>query len=130
MKIIINISEDYYKDIQSRDWKNTIWADEVTRAIHDGTVLPEHHGRLIDADAMKKHYPIMENDFGMVFNEHLHKELDNEPTIIEADIPIMYYPQVEGITPTVINNGSDMLSAEEIDNLLQALAEREKEDKK
>ena len=44
MKIIIDISEEYYNDIQSRDWKNTIWADEVTRAIHEGTVLPEHHG--------------------------------------------------------------------------------------
>lgn len=40
-----------------------------------------------------------------------------------------YKEEIEEITPTVVNDGSDMLSAEEIDNLLQALAEREKEDK-
>ena len=38
-------------------------------------------GRLIDADEVKKRYPIMENDFGMVINERLHKELDKIPTI-------------------------------------------------
>lgn len=33
-------------------------------------------GRLIDVDEVKKRYPIMENDFGMVINESLHKELE------------------------------------------------------
>lgn len=38
-------------------------------------------GRLIDADEVKKKYPIMENDFGMVINERLHKGLDEIPTV-------------------------------------------------
>ena len=38
-------------------------------------------GRLIDADEVKKRFPIMENDFGMVINERLHKELDKIPTV-------------------------------------------------
>lgn len=38
-------------------------------------------GRLIDADEVKKRFPIMENDFGMVINETLHKELDKIPTV-------------------------------------------------
>jgi len=38
-------------------------------------------GRLIDVDEVKKRYPIMENDFGMVINESLHKELDKIPTV-------------------------------------------------
>ncbi len=38
-------------------------------------------GRLIDVDEVKKRYPIMENDFGMVVNESLHKELDKIPTV-------------------------------------------------
>ena len=38
-------------------------------------------GRLIDVDEVKKRYPIMENDFGMVINDRLHKELDKIPTV-------------------------------------------------
>ena len=38
-------------------------------------------GKLIDADEVKKRFPIMENDFGMVVNETLHKELDKIPTV-------------------------------------------------
>ena len=37
--------------------------------------------RLIDADEVKKRFPIMENDFGMVINERLHKHLDEIPTV-------------------------------------------------
>ena len=36
---------------------------------------------LIDRAEVKKRYPIMENDFGMVVNEGLHKELDKIPTV-------------------------------------------------
>lgn len=38
-------------------------------------------GKLIDVNEVKKRYPIMENDFGMVINEGLHKELDKIPTV-------------------------------------------------
>jgi hypothetical protein len=38
-------------------------------------------GRLIDVDEVKKRYPIMRNDFGMVINESLHKDLDKIPTV-------------------------------------------------
>lgn len=38
-------------------------------------------GRLIDADAVKKKYPLMENDFGMTFNEGIHKAIDSMPTV-------------------------------------------------
>ena len=38
-------------------------------------------GRLIDADAVKKKYPLMENDFGMIFNEGIHKAIDSMPTV-------------------------------------------------
>lgn len=38
-------------------------------------------GKLIDVDEVKKRYPIMRNDFGMVINESLHKELDKIPTV-------------------------------------------------
>lgn len=38
-------------------------------------------GRLIDVDEVKKRFPIMENDFGMVINDRLHKNLDKIPTV-------------------------------------------------
>ena len=38
-------------------------------------------GRLIDADAVKKKYPLMENKFGMIIFEGLHKAIDSMPTI-------------------------------------------------
>jgi predicted Ser/Thr protein kinase len=37
--------------------------------------------KLIYVDEVKKRFPIMENDFGMVVNETLHKELDKIPTV-------------------------------------------------
>lgn len=37
--------------------------------------------KLIYADEVKKRFPIMENDFGMVVNETLHKELDKIPAV-------------------------------------------------
>lgn len=40
-------------------------------------------GKLIEVDKVKKKFPIMENDFGMVVNETLHKELD-KITPVEA----------------------------------------------
>lgn len=48
MQIVIDIPDEIYQDIEKKDWKNTIWArDSLMRYIHEGVVLPEHHGRLI-----------------------------------------------------------------------------------
>ena len=58
---------------------------ETAKYIFSDVKIIKGHGRLIDAEEVKKRYPIMENDFGMVINEGLHKELDKIPTIIEAD---------------------------------------------
>ncbi len=112
MKILIDIPEEVYDFIKRTGYHT----QSLYEAIKNGTILPKGYGRLFDErDIVNGNYEIIGNKiYGL------------EP-IIEADIPTMYYPQVEGITPTVISsNGSDMLSAEEIDNLLQALAEGEK----
>lgn len=78
MQIVIDIPDEIYKDIESRDWKNTIWArDSLMRYIHEGVVLPEHHGRLIDANAYREAW----------FNSRQFEPmllLDFAPTIIEA----------------------------------------------
>ena len=75
MQIIIDIPDADYKSI-TEDYIS--YADtesgRVFKAIKEGTVLPEHHGRLIDADAL--------------FNEYCEIACEpyiNEPTILEAD---------------------------------------------
>lgn len=86
MKLIIDIPENMYKDIQSRDWKNgeLVFSDEW-KAIHNGIPLPKGHGRLIDADELLT----SERPKGIaddVWKEsHIYKLLSNVPTIIEAD---------------------------------------------
>lgn len=55
MQIVIDILEETYLDIQSRDWKNgELIFSEEWKAIHNGTPLPKGHGRLIDADAFER----------------------------------------------------------------------------
>lgn len=55
MQIVIDIGEELYKDIQSRDWKNgDRWYSDEWKAIHNGTPLPKGHGNLIDADELLK----------------------------------------------------------------------------
>ena len=52
MKLIINIPEEAYNDIQSRDWKNgELIFSEEWKAIHDGTPIPDNatNGDVFDA---------------------------------------------------------------------------------
>ena len=67
MKIVIDISEETNKFVQetsfventdtmfsqnARERKQTMMLFDILDAIKNGTPLPEHHGRLIDADAL------------------------------------------------------------------------------
>ena len=79
MKIVIDIDEEIYKNIQSGNF----WLDSglsLSNAydfIKNGTPLPRGHGRLIDADAMWDIYHSNDYDF--------YEALDDAPTILEAD---------------------------------------------
>lgn len=78
IELVIKLSEETYKDIQSHDWKNAErWFSEEWKAIHNGTPLPKGHGRLIDADVMWDSYHSNDYDF--------YEALDDAPTIIEAE---------------------------------------------
>lgn len=63
------------------------------------------HGRLINIDS--KTFPTPHrnpsNDYMRGWNACL-RSVQQQPTIIPADLPVMYYPQVPGITPTVISD--------------------------
>lgn len=62
-----------------------------------------NHGRLIDGDS--KTFPTFHrkelNDYMKGWNACL-RSVQQQPTIIPADLLVMHYPQVPGITPTVI----------------------------
>lgn len=48
MKIVIDIDEKEYKRIINGDWIG----NQMAEIFENGTVLPDNHGRLIDADNM------------------------------------------------------------------------------
>ena len=61
------------------------------------------HGRTIDADEFLKRAigtKCFRGDYALMFEELVGESI----TIIPADLPVMYYPQVPGITPTVISD--------------------------
>ena len=80
MQIVIDIDEDLYKSIIGHRCKNKFQQrcdyEDLKNAIEDGTSLPKGHGRLIDADALWKKW---------VFDAIGKQEIDDAPTIIEAD---------------------------------------------
>lgn len=79
MQIVIDIPDNEYKQICELRLHNRTFYDD---AIRNGTPLPSH-GRLIDADELKK--IIQENDvLNMTgFNVRL-CDINNTPTILEA----------------------------------------------
>ncbi len=80
MKIVIELSDEDYKRIQDiPDVFNSL-TSKTYSAIRNGTPLPEHYGRLVDADALMKSYSQFEfcSDMGDAM-----EILDNVPTIIE-----------------------------------------------
>jgi len=97
MQIVIDIPEDYYKVIKE------IPAEYSTTdmlIIRNGTPLPKGHGRLIDADALKKYIDDCdccvgcENEsYGCAdkckcpdyLDEDMERIINNQSTIIEAD---------------------------------------------
>lgn len=75
-QIVIELSDELYKEIASED--AVYYPDDggvVWQAVKEGTVLPDNHGRLIDAnDLMAKMV-----DFCVVYDEIM-----EIPTILEA----------------------------------------------
>lgn len=69
MTLVIDISDQKYKWIVENPQTYT---GELHNAIRNGTPLPEHHGRLIDADKIMRVDHII-----------LESAIDNAPTIIE-----------------------------------------------
>ena len=78
MQIVIDISADNFRKVQDGRASVVI----MRNAIRNGTPIPKGHGRLIDADELKKHKYHDNNRFE---NAVAVAQIDWADTIIEAD---------------------------------------------
>ena len=62
MKLIIDIDEETYNDIQSRDWKNGVFSEEW-KAIHNGIPL----------DKIRAEIEQITDTMGVSYNQYLSK---------------------------------------------------------
>jgi hypothetical protein len=81
MKIVIEIDEEDWKDINDIHFIREDLKFKIGKAIMKGTPLPEHHGRLIDADA----YISNHSSFGWLNDIEVDDFNEITPTIIEAE---------------------------------------------
>ena len=79
MKIVIDIPEYMYNDIKNCGYVYPVHAEDLASYIIGGTPLPRGHGRLIDAEEVKRKMGNLDG-FGVIG-----RCIDEFPTIIEAD---------------------------------------------
>ena len=83
MQIVIDLPEEEYNLIKMKLESNIGGvSSEAERVIAKGTPLPKH-GRLIDADSMKRIDAIQRGDFNSI--ESIRAWIDVMSTVIEAD---------------------------------------------
>lgn len=87
MKVVIDINENVYKYLK-QEWVKVPNDDsvinQIMHGILHGTILPEGHGRLIDAEtALNLYKPLNVRD-ELWAETTLAKAINNSPTIIEA----------------------------------------------
>ncbi len=81
MQIVIDIPEDVYKrTVFYREFRDLSDCVATIKALEKAIPLPEHHGRLIDADALYSSLMFPSQQFAKAYKE----TLDDAPTIIEA----------------------------------------------
>ena len=73
VEVVIRLPQNLYLDVKNGHASN-IQRERVIELVKNSTVLPEGHGRLVDADA------ILEDPYGNTY-----KDIDIAETIIEAD---------------------------------------------
>ena len=85
MKLIINIPEDIYEHLKAFYSDNKTGGDITHEAVAYGIPLPEHYGRLIDADELKTVRSIQNKYANFNSIKTIQEWIDHAPTIIEAD---------------------------------------------
>lgn len=84
IELVVKIPEEMYNHIKNGG--NIGASLLIENAIKNGTPLPKGHGRLIDADELKKYYPHDADwEYPVSTNEYVNETIDDAQTIIEAD---------------------------------------------
>ena len=82
MKLVIDIPEEDYAETMYKKQYSPREMDWIDRVIAKGTPLPKGHGRLIDADELKKH---KYHDSNRYENAVAVAQIDWAETVIGAD---------------------------------------------
>lgn len=83
MQLVIDINENDYKTLMINGGNCSVsMAERIIDSVYQGKKLPKGHGRLIDADELKKH---KYHDSDRHENAVSVAQIDWQPTIIEAD---------------------------------------------
>lgn len=89
VEIVIKLSDkncEHLKRLGALWVKSENGSSIVSKALLEGTILPKWHGRLIDADELKKEYQHdTDYEYPVNTNSYVVESIDNMPTIIEAD---------------------------------------------
>ena len=100
MQIVANIDDNLYTRLFDNGDIDAVDMQKGCAAIRKGTPLPKGHGRLIDADALKKYIDdcdccvgCEDESYGCAdkckcpdyLDEGMERIINNQPTIIEAD---------------------------------------------
>ena len=83
MQVVIDIPDEDYKRIKDMPDAFNSLTSRTYKSIRNGTPLPKGHGKLVDADSMKRIDAIQRGDFNSI--ESIRKWIDIMPTVIEAD---------------------------------------------
>jgi len=82
MKMIVDIPDEIYKKYMVDRTKTT----DVLHAVRHGKPLPEHHGKLIDANNLKQAFTSWSMVVQGLFNDDdIASIIDHAPTIIDAE---------------------------------------------
>ena len=83
MKIVIDIPEEVFDEIYNKNYYSLKGKEALRVAVRNGIPLPKGHGRLIDANTLRKKV----SSWGLddYTPEDFIDEIDNALTIIEAD---------------------------------------------
>jgi len=84
MQVLIDISDRAYEYAKTRMALFLDVNTEILKAVENGTVLPEKHGDLKDADALKADAQTMTEWNGDVFRCVTERAIDLSDTIIPA----------------------------------------------
>ena len=79
MQVVINISDEDYKDLMDEEWISAL--NDYQLMIRNGKPLPKGHGDLIDRDVFRSVIPTpVEDEY-----KYIHKLLYDAPVVVPAD---------------------------------------------